>query len=214
MHDLVRETIRDRLPPDERRALYAAIVRAADAAGLAIACLPAQLAWLADAGRARRSRRERAVALLGGGRRRDASPDVTHEAAGRHSRRPPRLTEDPDERARLTLESGHAYQRAGDLGRARERYASLLEADDAEIRARALLGLHRLGDPAAAGEPSDVVRQLDAIDGELRARQSTSRCGPRCWRPAAARAPTCWPTTDRTPRTMAAEALELARLGR
>ncbi len=37
-----------------------------------------------------------------------------------------------------------------------------------ESRVRALLGLHRLGDPAAAGEPSDVVRRLDEADAELR----------------------------------------------
>ena len=47
VHDLVRETMRDRLPPNERRGLYAAIVDVADRAGLRACLMPAQLAWLA-----------------------------------------------------------------------------------------------------------------------------------------------------------------------
>ena len=66
---------------------------------------------------------------------------------GATSKRLPRLADDHVERGRLTLESGHAYHRAGSLDLARARYLSLLGTSDVEVRARALLGLHRIGDP-------------------------------------------------------------------
>jgi hypothetical protein len=166
VHDLVREWMRDRLSVDERRALYASVVRAADSPALAACLLPAQLAWLAtqavpDIAPAR------AVALLEAAAD-DASARLAHEAAGRHLSEAAGLADDLDEWARLTLRSGHAYHGAGALALARDRYASLGEVADVRTRAQALLGLHRLGDPAAVGEPSDVVRQLDGVDAELR----------------------------------------------
>jgi hypothetical protein len=166
VHDLVRETMRDRLSVDERRALYARVVRAADSPALAGCLLPAQLAWLATQA-VPDIATERAVALLEAAAD-DASARLAHEAAGRHLADAAGLTHDLDEWARLTLHSGHAYHRAGALALARERYASLLETADVETRAQALLGLHRLGDPAAVGEPSEVVRQLDEVESELR----------------------------------------------
>ena len=79
-----------------------------------------------------------------------------------------------------------------------------------ETRARALLGLHRLGDPAAVDEPSDVVRLLDAIDAELsgsadvalRAEVMAARSQSRAHLLADDRSSAV---------SMAAEALELAR---
>jgi hypothetical protein len=165
MHDLVRESMRQRLSRDEHRTLCATVVRVADAPGFASCLLPAQLAWLATRA-VPDIVPERAVALLEAAAN-DASAHLTHEAAGRHLEEAAALTEDPDERARLTLQSGHAYHRAGALARARDRYSSLLGDDRVETRARALLGLHQLGDQAAVAEPSDVVRGLDQVDAEL-----------------------------------------------
>jgi hypothetical protein len=65
------------------------------------------------------------------------------------------------------LASGHAYQRAGALALARDRYSALLTSPMVETRARAALGLHRLGDPAAAAEPSGTAQLLDVIDADL-----------------------------------------------
>jgi hypothetical protein len=166
VHDLVRESMRDRLSVGERRALYGSVVQAADSPVLAGCLLPAQLAWLATQA-VPDIAPERAVRLLEAAAD-DASARLAHEAAGRHLAEAAGLTGDPDEWARLTLQSGHAYHRAGALALARDRYASLSEAADVGTRAQALLGLHRLGDPAAVGEPSDVVRQLDRVDAELR----------------------------------------------
>jgi hypothetical protein len=128
--------------------------------------LPAQLAWLATQA-VPDIAVERAVALLEAAAS-DASARLTDEAAGRYLEQAAALTDDPDEWARLTLQSAHAYHRAGALSRSHQQYASLLEVSPVETRARALLGLHRLGDPAAVGEPSEVVRQLDEVDVELR----------------------------------------------
>jgi hypothetical protein len=165
VHDLVRETMRDRVAHEERGSVYAAIVRAADELGSDASLLPAQIAWMATqavphipAGRA--------AALLEAAAT-DASARLLHEAAGRHLEEAGALTDDPAEHSRLTLASGHAYELAGSLALARDLYASLLTATAVEVRARALLGLHRVGDPAAAAEPSDVVRQLDEVDAEL-----------------------------------------------
>jgi hypothetical protein len=212
LHDLVRDTMRDLPSPEERRGLYARIVGAADAPALAALLLPAQLAWIA-AQAVPDIRAERAVALLEAAAA-DASARLTHEAAGRHFEDAAALSSsDADERARLTLASGDEYRRAGALALARDRYTSLLDDSPVETRARALLGLHWIGDPAAAGEQSDVVRQLDTVDAELhgtvdtalRAQVLAARSRSRAHLLADDR-------TDAAP--MAAEALALARASR
>ena len=166
VHDLVRESMREGLSPEERRALCANVVQAAEAPELSGSLVPAQLAWLATQAVPDLAR-DQAVTLLERAAR-DASARLTHEAAGRHFEEAAALTDDPVEWARLALQSGHAYVRAGALVLARERYTGLLEVADIRTRIHALLGLHRLGDPAAVGEPSDVVRLLDQADAELR----------------------------------------------
>jgi hypothetical protein len=208
VHDLVRESMRDRLPADERRALYARIVRAADSPVLAAHLLPAQLAWLATQA-VPDIPAQQAIVLLETAAD-DASARQTHEAAGRHYEEAAALAGDPEERARLALLSGDAYHRAGALALARERYASLLGAAPVEVRAHALVGLHRLGDPAAVGEPSDAVRQLDAIDAELSGTADTRLRAEVL--AARSRSRTHLLADDRSAAApMAAEALELAR---
>jgi hypothetical protein len=165
VHDLVREALRARLSPEEQRARYAQIVESVERAGRATQLLPAQLAWLAmravpDVPPSTAVRLLEAAAA-------DASARLTHEAAGQHLADAAALTEDAQQRARLTLASADAFQRAGELTRARATYTTLLDTPDVETRARALLGLHRLGDPAATEEPSDIVVFLDAVDAAL-----------------------------------------------
>ncbi len=208
VHDLVRESVREGIAPDERRAVCAAIVGAAEAPELSGSLLPAQLAWLAVQALPDIAR-ERAVALLEAAAR-DASHRLIDEAAGRYFEEAADLTDEPVEWARLMLESGHAYQRAGALERARERYTGLLQVANVGIWVRALLGLHRLGDPAAAGEPSDVVRRLDEADAELR---GTGEVALRAEVLAArSRSRAHLLVDDRSDGVrMAAEALELAR---
>jgi hypothetical protein len=166
VHDLVRDSMRESLSPEERRALCARVVCTAETPELAASLLPAQLAWLATQA-VPDIAPERAVALLEGAAQ-DASARLTHEAAGRHFEAAAALTDDPVAWARLTLQSGHAYQRAGALDLARQRYTGLLAVADLGTRVHAVLGLHRLGDPAAVSEPSEVARQLDEADAELR----------------------------------------------
>jgi hypothetical protein len=165
VHDLVRESLRNRLSTVDRRALYASIVEAADEMESPARLLPAHLAWLAVQALPDISR-QRVAALLEAAAV-DASARLTSEAAGRQFEEAAALADDHGERARLTLESGHAYHRAGSLDLARDRYTSLLGISDVDVRARALLGLHRIGDAAATGEASDVVRGLDAVHEEL-----------------------------------------------
>jgi hypothetical protein len=165
VHDLVRETMRDRLAADDRRAMHATIVGAADTHELRGCLLPSQLAWFASQA-VPDIAPGRAVALLETAAG-DALARLTYEEAGRHLELAAGLSQDDDERTRLTLDSAHAYERAGALASARDLYASLLVDHPVEVRSRALLGLHRLGDPAAGGAPSEFGGLLDAIEREL-----------------------------------------------
>jgi hypothetical protein len=211
VHDLVRESVRDRLSAAERRAVCARIVGADGPAGSpapGASLLPAQLAGLAVQA-VPDIPPPRAAALLEAAAH-DASARLTHSAAGRHLEAAAALTDDPEERVRLTLDSGHAYQRAGDLALARDRYASLLEVAAVETRAHALLGLHRLGDPAAVGDGSHVMRQLDEIDTELGGTDETALRAEVLAARSRSRAHLL--ADDRSDAVaMAAEALELAR---
>jgi hypothetical protein len=208
VHDLVRESIRDSLSPDERRFLCARVVQAATTPELGACLLPAQVASLAIQAIPDIAS-ERAVETLEAAAQ-DASARLTHEAAGRYFEQAAALTDDPGEWARLSLQSGHSYQRGGALDLARERYRGLLEVADVSVRVHALLGLHQLGDPAAVGEPSDLVRRLDEVDAELR---GTDELALRAEVLAArSRSRAHLLADDRSSGVpMAAEALELAR---
>ena len=180
VHDLIREAISRRLPIDERRAVHAAIVRASATGGAAATLLPAQIAWQAtqaipDIPAGFAVELLKAAAL-------DATARMTHEAAGRHLEEAAALSVDRLEFIRLTLASGRAYLRGGELGHAHDRFAALLE-ESPDVRARALLGLHSLGEEAASRTMTDVVRGLDEvhaalgpdIDAALRAQVLASR---------------------------------------
>ncbi len=206
VHDLVREAIASRLPIDERRSVHAAIVRAADLDEVAATLLPAQIAWQATQALPEIPT-ELAVDLLEAAAA-DASARLTHEAAGRQLAQAAALCRDPRQADRLTLQSGQAYLRAGELAQARDRFTSLLDQSP-DVRARALLGLHALGEEAA-GPESDVARGLDEVhqvlgpeaDAALRAEVLAARSRARAHLLA----------DDRSEaRQMALDALELAR---
>ncbi len=192
VHDLVRETVRD--PVVDRRASRhprrhrpgidqprggRRFAARADSPGTRLQAVPEIPAELA-------------VELLEAAAL-DASARMTHEAAGRHLETAASLATDQDDRIRLTLASGHAYLRAGELTLARNRFASLLD-EPPEVRARALLGLHALGEVAAGDALTEVVRGLDEVHDELGPMPSRP-CGPRCSPPAVARVPTSSPMT-------------------
>jgi AAA ATPase domain len=207
VHDLVRETIVAQLTDDERRSLHAAIVRATSDEAVAITLLPAQIAWQA-AQAVPEIPAAYAVELLEAAAL-DASRRQTHEAAGRHLEAAAALAADRTDAARLTLASGQAYLRAGELNLARDRFEGLLDQSP-EVRARALLGLHSLGELAASSDTTDVVRGLDDVDhalgpdadAALRAEVLAARSRSRTHLLAADRSEA---------KHMAAHALELAR---
>ena len=182
-------------------------MRAAAIDEVAATLLPAQIAWQATQA-IPEVPADHAVELLEAAAL-DATARLTHEAAGRHLEEAAALAAGAGDSARLTLASGHAYLRAGELALARDRFTSLLEASP-EVRARALLGLHTLGEEAAGSEMSDVVVGLDDVDAALgpdadpalRAEVLAAR----------SRSRTHLLADDRAEATqMAADALELAR---
>jgi hypothetical protein len=207
VHDLVRETVVGRLPDDRRRPLHAAIVRAAATEEVSTSLLPAQIAWQATQA-VPDIPTDRAVELLEAAAL-DASARQTHEAAGRHLEEAAALSADRRTARRLTQESGEAYLRAGELALARDRFTSLLD-EPPEVRARALLGLHSLGEMSAGAGMTDVVRGLDEVaealgpetDARLRAEVLAARSRSRAHLLADDRAEA---------RSMAAHALDLAR---
>jgi hypothetical protein len=207
VHDLVRETLRDRLEPGERTAFHAAIVRAAADPSIAVQLLPAQLAWQAT--QAMPDITTAQVVTLLEAAAVHAIDRITYEEAGRHYADAADLADDPSETARLTLASANAYEQAGALAEARAGYTRLLAEEPIDVRALALLGLHRLGDPAAGGTTTDVARALDEIDTDALAGHTALRAQVRA---ARSRSRAHQLSEDRSQiAPMASEALDLAR---
>ncbi len=167
MHDLVRESIRDRLSPaGAPGAVCRASCRPPTRRRSSIACCRlSSRCWRRRPCPDISPRARGGVAVAAAD---DASARLTHEAAGRHFQDAAALTDDPDGAgATDTAErSTHITEPVPSASP-----ATVTPACSRSLTSRpgpsALLGLHRLGDPAAIGESSDLVRQLDAIDGEL-----------------------------------------------
>ena len=90
---------------------------------------------------------------------------LTYEAAGRHFEEArscwwTTMTSALGSRWRVAMPTSAPVPWTGPV----TRYDGSARCSRSRVRARALLGLHRLGDPAAIDEPSDVVRRLDAVD--------------------------------------------------
>ncbi len=145
-HDLVRETLYDGLDEGERRSRHAAVIRAVEQhAGLAERFLPAELArhaYLAGPDLPASSIVERLLAAA-----RDASARMATEEAFGHFRRALEVVEDPEHRARITLELGGELYHSGDraMGWRHFEEAAVLarEIDDPDLLARVALTVYR-----------------------------------------------------------------------
>lgn len=175
VHDVVREHLYARLPAGRRQDLHAALVgilrqrpvtapaTLARHARLAVPVLPAAAAvpLLVDAAEA-------------------AAARLAAEEAVRHLRDALALIDrfespDPHLQAQVRLELAAQLDRAGEITMARDTALGVLAdaGDRTELRARAALQVHRLGNPGGPGH--DEVAMLDAVlpglaDGPLRAR--------------------------------------------
>ncbi|MFG1673047.1 AAA family ATPase [Micromonospora sp. NPDC049282] len=119
VHDLVRETLYDGLPENERRDRHAAVVRAVDRSdALAGRLIPTDLArhaWLAGA----ELDPVRAGDLLVAAAR-DAGGRLAVEESVRHFRRALHLTDEPARRVRVLLELAGLLHHAGTPGEAEQ----------------------------------------------------------------------------------------------
>jgi hypothetical protein len=145
-HDLVRETLYDGLPDDDRHARHAAVVRAVDgSAALAERLIPADLArhaWLAGAGLDPCRSAELLVAAA-----RDAGRRLAIEEAVVHFRRAVEVTEAPAQRAKTMVELGQLLYHHGGQAEAERLFAGAatlaLALDDPVVLARVALSIYR-----------------------------------------------------------------------
>ncbi|MBY8872360.1 AAA family ATPase [Micromonospora sp. PLK6-60] len=147
-HDLVRETLYDGLPDDERRARHAAVVRAVDgSASLAEWLIPAELArhaWLAGAD----LDPSRAVELLVAAGR-DAGGRLAGEESIRHFRRALELDPVPVERVKIMMELAEMLRHTGESAQDEsdrlfaDAAALALTLDDPVLLARVAVATHR-----------------------------------------------------------------------
>ena len=164
-HELVRETLYGSLDDTELRRLHGAVVRAVERSpGLRNRLVPADVAnharmAIPDVDAAT------ALALLLDAAR-DASRRLASEEAARHYGNALELVPHDAERRRaaIALDLGLEQQRAGELAQARQTFEDVVAVsralNDAELLARAALGLHGLG--IARRERGN--HQIDLID--------------------------------------------------
>src|SRR5439155_451206 len=150
VHDLVRESLSAMLADDQRRERYAAIVRALQRApALASRVLPAQMAQYAYLAVPEIEPALAVQHILAAAR--DASTRLSSKEASDHYGRALELIaeERQTERFNIMLAQGVEQQRRGELDAARRTFTNVLtgarELQDAEVHARAALGLHGLG---------------------------------------------------------------------
>jgi tetratricopeptide (TPR) repeat protein len=214
-HELVRETLSKSVDGPELRRLHAAVV-------LAVQRSPALRSRIVPADLARHARlavpdvdpADALVLLLDAAR--DASRRLASEEAASHYRHALELVAEDawHERAIVALDLGVEQQRAGELAQARKTFEDVVtaarELDDAELLARAALGLHGLG--IGRREPGD--EQINLID-EARMKlggghPADNRLAVRLLA-AASRARTHQPRFDPAALELSASAVELAR---
>ncbi|MCM0673203.1 AAA family ATPase, partial [Micromonospora phytophila] len=146
VHDLVRETLYDGLPDDDRRARHAAVVRAVDpSASLAERLIPADLArhaWLAGSALDPSRSADLLVAAA-----REAGGRLAMEEATVHLRRALDVSEDQAQRAKIMVELVHLLHYCGDREEARQLLAQAaalaLDLDEPAVLARVAISVHR-----------------------------------------------------------------------
>ncbi|MFC4040402.1 ATP-binding protein [Dactylosporangium siamense] len=162
-HDLVRETLYDGLPDDDRRARHAAVVRAVDRSdALAERLIPADLArhaWLAGAA----LEASRAADLLAAAAREAAMRLATEEAV-LHFRRALERTEDPAQRVRTMVDLGRHLHHHGDRAEAgrllADAAALALALDDPVLLARVAHTMYRQTTVAdRSADPAELLRE-------------------------------------------------------
>jgi hypothetical protein len=157
-HELVRETLYNTIDDIERRHLHAAVVHAVEhSPSLGTRVVPADLARHARLAVPAIEPSEAVVLLLDAAG--DASRRLASEEAASHYTHALELIADDArrERAVVALDLGVEQQRAGELALSRRTFEDVVavarDLDDAELLARAALGLHGLG--IARRQPGD-----------------------------------------------------------
>ncbi|MEV4514233.1 AAA family ATPase [Dactylosporangium sp. NPDC049525] len=162
-HDLVRETLYDALPDDDRRARHAAVVRAVDLSdALAERLIPADLArhaWLAGAA----LEASRAADLLAAAAK-DAARRLASEEAVVHFRRALEVTGDPAQRVRTMIDLGRHLYHHGDRAEAERLLADAgtlaLTLDDPVLLARVAHTVYRQTSVTVdSADPAELLRE-------------------------------------------------------
>ncbi|MEU6073334.1 AAA family ATPase [Micromonospora sp. NPDC047074] len=164
VHDLVRETLYDALPDDDRRGRHAAVVRAVERdPALAERLIPADLARHAHLAGAHLDP-SRAVELLIAAAR-DAGGRLAMDESVMHFRRALEVADDPTRRVKIMIELGQLlyHAGAGDEGRGllAEAAALAVAVDDPVVLARVALVVNsrHVDGSGRAADPEGVLRE-------------------------------------------------------
>ncbi|MFV2113562.1 AAA family ATPase [Micromonospora sp. LOL_025] len=164
VHDLVRETLYDALPDDDRRSRHAAVVRAVDGApALAERLIPADLARHAHLAGGQLDP-SRAAELLVAAARAAAGRLAVDESVV-HFRRALEVADDPTRRVKIMIELGELLHHTGAGDEARRLLAEAatlaVAADDPVVLARVALVVHRrhADGPGRLADPEGVLRE-------------------------------------------------------
>ncbi|MEU7994064.1 AAA family ATPase [Micromonospora sp. NPDC049060] len=164
VHDLVRETLYDALPDDDRRSRHAAVARAVDGApALAERLIPADLARHAHLAGARLDPSRAAELLVAAARA--AAGRLAIDESVVHFRRALDVADDPARRVRIMIELGELLHHSGAGDEARRLLAEAttlaVAADDPVVLARVALVVHRrhADGPGRLADPEDVLRE-------------------------------------------------------
>ncbi|WP_442934539.1 ATP-binding protein, partial [Micromonospora sp. CPCC 205546] len=164
VHDLVRETLYDALPDDDRRSRHAAVVRAVERApALAERLIPADLgrhAHLAGAHLEPSCAAELLVAAA-----RDAGRRLAVDESVVHFRRALEIADDPARRVKIMIELGQLLHHVGGGEEARRLLAEAatlaVGVDDPVVLARVALVVHRRHEdgPGRLADAEGVLRE-------------------------------------------------------
>ncbi|MFI7513965.1 ATP-binding protein [Micromonospora echinofusca] len=164
VHDLVRETLYDALPEDDRRSRHAALVRAVDGVpALAERLIPADLARHAHLAGAHLDPTRAAELLVAAAR--DAVGRLAVDESVVHFRRALEVAEDPTCRVKIMIELGQLLHHAGGGDEARRLLAEAVTlavaVDDPVVLARVALVVHRRHADGSrrVPDPEGVVRE-------------------------------------------------------
>ncbi|MEU9504791.1 AAA family ATPase [Micromonospora sp. NPDC048170] len=164
VHDLVRETLYDALPDDDRRDRHAAVVRAVDRApALAERLIPADLARHAHLAGAHLDPSRAADLLVAAAR--DAGGRLAVDESVVHFRRALEVAADPAQRVKIMIELGQLLHHTGGGAEARRLLAEAatlaVAVDDPVVLAHVALVVHRRHEKGTgrATDPEGVLRE-------------------------------------------------------